>query len=328
MQRVHESMEKTESLHSPMKKELCIVVPLFNESKSIELFHQRLINVVNSLQYICKIYYIDDGSSDGTDFLLQKIIENDIRVFAVQLTKNFGHQAALTAGIEIAEGDVVITMDGDGQHPPELLPVLLKYYEEGYDIVQTQRLDNEKTSILKKMTSRWFYKTINFLGDTKIIPGGADFRLMTHEVVLALREMKEYHRFIRGMIPWMGFSTFILPYAPENRIAGKSKYTPAKMIALAEDAIFSFSLVPLRIGLLIGSIFILLAIIEAIYVLSFFITGRMNLLAPGWSSIVFLILITGGSLLIMISLVGIYVGQIHQEVKQRPIYIIRKIHHK
>lgn len=321
-------MEKTESLHSPMKKELCIVVPLFNESKSIELFHQRLINVVNSLQYICKIYYIDDGSSDGTAFLLQKIIENDIRVFAVQLTKNFGHQAALTAGIEIAEGDVVITMDGDGQHPPELLPVLLKHFEEGYDIVQTQRLDNEKTSILKKMTSRWFYKTINFLGDTKIIPGGADFRLMTHEVVLALREMKEYHRFIRGMIPWMGFSTFILPYAPENRIAGKSKYTPAKMIALAEDAIFSFSLVPLRIGLLIGSIFILLAIIEAIYVLSFFITGRMNLLAPGWSSIVFLILITGGSLLIMISLVGIYVGQIHQEVKQRPIYIIRKIHHK
>lgn len=321
-------MKNADSLHTPIQKELNIVVPLFNESKSIEQFHQRLINVVNTLSYVCKIYYVDDGSSDGTDTYLRKIVEEDDRVYAVQLSKNFGHQAALTAGLEIADGDLVITMDGDGQHPPELLPTLLEHYTEGYDIVQTQRVENEKTSILKKITSRWFYKTINFLGDTRIIPGGADFRLMTHEVVVALREMKEYHRFIRGMIPWMGFSTFILPYSPEKRIAGKSKYTPAKMIALAEDAIFSFSLVPLRIGLLIGSLFILLAIIEAIYVLSFFVTGRMNLLAPGWSSIVFLILLTGGSLLIMISLVGIYVGQIHQEVKQRPIYIIRKIHHK
>lgn len=320
-------MKNVDSLHSLIKKELNIVVPLFNESKSIELFHQRLINVVNTLTYVCKIYYIDDGSSDGTDALLRNIVEKDDRVFAVHLTRNFGHQAAITAGIEIADGDIVITMDGDGQHPPELLPVLLDRCREGYDIVQTQRIEDKKTSLLKKITSRWFYKIINFLGDTRIIPGGADFRLLTHEVVLALREMKEYHRFIRGMIPWMGFPTFILPYTPENRIAGKSKYTPAKMIALAEDAIFSFSLVPLRIGLLIGSLFILMAIVEAIYVFSFFFTGRMYLLAPGWSSIVFLILLTGGSLLIMVSLVGIYVGQIHQEVKQRPIYIIRKIHH-
>lgn len=321
-------MNNTKSEQSQEKLEINIVIPLYNEYTSLELFHQRLISVVNTLPYTWKIYYIDDGSVDGTDSLIREIIESDERVISVQLTRNFGHQAALTAGLDIADGDVVITMDGDGQHPPELLPILLKHFKEGNDIVQTQRINNGKESIIKRITSRWFYKTINTLGNTKIIPGGADFRLMSHEAVMALRNMKEYHRFIRGMVPWMGFQTFILPFSPENRIAGKSKYTPAKMIALAEDAIFSFSLVPLRIGLMIGCLFILLAIIEAFYVLSFFITGRMNLLAPGWSSIVFLILITGGSLMIMISLVGIYIGQIHQEVKSRPSYIIRKIYHK
>jgi polyisoprenyl-phosphate glycosyltransferase len=321
-------MKDEESLPSSNNIEVDIVVPLFNESQGVEQFHQRLVKVVNSLPYTFKIYYVDDGSTDGTDSLLRQIVENDDRVYTIQLTRNFGHQAALTAGIECADGDVVITMDGDGQHPPELIPQLLERYHEGYEIVQTQRIENGKTSLVKNITSRWFYKVINFLGTTKIIPGAADFRLMTHEVVIALRNMKEYHRFIRGMIPWMGYSFFILPYSPEKRIAGKTKYTPAKMLNLAEDAIFSFSLVPLRIGLMIGSLFILLAIIEAIYVLSFFITGKISSLAPGWSSIVFLILITGGSLLIMISLVGIYVGQIHQEVKQRPIYIIKKIHHQ
>lgn len=321
-------MTDTESVDLQDSFEVNIVIPLYNEFIGLEPFHKRLISVVNTLPYAWKIYYIDDGSSDGTDSLIREIVENDDRVISVQFTRNFGHQAALTAGIEIADGDVVITMDGDGQHPPELLPVLLEHYKDGYDIIQTQRIDNGKESILKKITSRWFYKTINKLGNTKIIPGGADFRLMSRKTVLAIREMKEYHRFIRGIVPWMGFKTYILPFSPENRIAGKSKYTAAKMINLAEDAIFSFSLVPLRIGLVIGCLFMLLAIIEAFYVLSFFITGRMNLLAPGWSSIVFLILITGGSLMIMISLVGIYIGQIHQEVKSRPLYIVKNIYHK
>ncbi|EKE05514.1 MAG: Group 2 glycosyl transferase [uncultured bacterium] len=321
-------MQNTESVYSQESIEINIVIPLYNESRSLEIFHQRIVSVINKLPYTCKIYYVDDGSTDGTDSLIRKIVETDERIFSIELTRNFGHQAALTAGLEIADGDVVVTMDGDGQHPPELLPILLNYYREGYEIVQTQRIEDGNESIIKKSTSKWFYKIINSLGNTKIIPGGADFRLMSRKAVLALRDMKEYHRFIRGMVPWMGFSTYILPFSADNRIAGKSKYTPTKMIALAEDAIFSFSLVPMRIGLLMGCIFILLAIIEAIYVLSFFVTGRMDLLAPGWSSIVFLILITGGCLMIMFSLVGIYIGQIHQEVKNRPSYIIRKIYHK
>jgi glycosyltransferase involved in cell wall biosynthesis len=307
--------------------ELDIVVPLFNEGLALCIFHKRLITILNKLPYAIKVFYIDDGSMDDTASLLSTIIQKDKRVCAVHLSRNFGHQAALTAGLDLVEGDIVITMDGDGQHPPELIPTLIEHHRQGYDIVQTQRVDHPKTSFFKHTTANLFYGLINKLGNTKIIPGTADFRLMSRSVVLALREMTEYHRFIRGMVPWLGYRVFTLPYSSGERIAGKSKYTFLKMFSLAEDAIFSFSLVPLRLGLLTGGVFILLAFLEAIYVLTFWLGGKQNLLAPGWSSIVFLILITGGSLMIIISLVGIYIGQIHQEVKHRPIYIIRSIDH-
>ncbi len=211
-------------------------------------FHKRLINVLEKLPYYCRVYYVDDGSSDDTASLLNTIIQKDDRIYAVQLSRNFGHQAALTAGLDLAEGDIVITMDGDGQHPPELIPTLIDHHKQGYDIVQTQRVDNPKTSFLKHITANLFYNLINKLGNTKIIPGTADFRLMTHSAVSALRKMPEYHRFIRGMVPWLGYRVFTLPYSPGERIAGKSKFTFLKMFALAEDAIFSFSLVPLRQG--------------------------------------------------------------------------------
>jgi polyisoprenyl-phosphate glycosyltransferase len=320
-------MKTTKSNIKNKKLEVNVVIPLFNEDQALSGFHKRLITVLDKLPYPSKVYYIDDGSSDDTALLLNDIVHKDERICAVQLSRNFGHQAALTAGLDLAEGDIVITMDGDGQHPPELIPTLIDRYEEGNDIVQSQRINDHKTSFLKQITAKFFYGLINTLGDTRIIPGTADFRLMTHAVVLALREMNEYHRFIRGMLPWIGYKVFILPYTPGKRIAGKSKYTFSKMFTLAEDAIFSFSLVPLRLGLITGGIFILLAIIEVIYVLTFWISGQQSTLAPGWSSIVFLILLTGGSLMIIISLVGIYVGQIHQEVKHRPIYIIRSIIH-
>lgn len=309
------------------KLEINIIIPLYNEGQSLLGFHKRLMNVLDKLAYQSIVFYIDDGSSDETASLLFNITQKDERILVVQLTRNFGHQAALTAGLDLAEGDIVITMDGDGQHPPELIPTFIDRYLEGYDIVQSQRIDDNKISLSKQITANIFYGLINKLGSTRITPGAADFRLMNHSVVLALRDMNEYHRFIRGMVPWVGFKVFTLPYSPGERIAGKSKYTFPKMYKLAEDAIFSFSLIPIRVGLFTGGVFILLAIIEAIYVLTFWITGKQHLLVPGWSSIVFLILITGGSLMVITSLLGIYVGQIHQEVKHRPIYIIRSIFH-
>lgn len=303
--------------------EINVVVPVFNEEQALLVFHKRLMAVLDELPHACKVYYIDDGSTDQTPMALMSLTQDE-RITVVRLSRNFGHQAALTAGLDLADGDVVITLDGDGQHPPEWIPAIIQKYREGFEIVQMQRIDDENAGFIKKTTSRWFYWLINKLGDTQITPGSSDFRLMSRAAVQSFREMKEYHKFIRGIIPWLGYPTAEIPYAAQERIAGKSKYTFKKMFSLAENAIFSFSLVPLRIGFVIGGIFILLAVLEAIYVLFFWITGRQSTLQPGWSSIVFLILITGGSLIVLISLLGIYIGQIHQEVKNRPNYIIQK----
>jgi dolichol-phosphate mannosyltransferase len=302
--------------------ELQIIVPLYNEAGLIVEFHQRLVNVLNTLPYGYSIFYVDDGSNDETFPELISIANQDERICIIQLSRNFGHQAALAAGLDQAEGKMVITMDGDGQHPPELIPQMIEKHLEGFDIVQTKRND-EKTPFLKRISAKIFYRTINVLGDTAILPGTADFRLYGQSVVMALRHITEYHKFIRGMIPWLGFKTYILPYAPQQRISGKSKYTLKKMFGLAENAIFSFSLVPLKFGLFVGFFFLFMALIEAIYVLSFWIRGLQDQLAPGWSSLVFLILVTGGVLMIMLGIIGVYIGHIHQEVKNRPIYIIK-----
>jgi dolichol-phosphate mannosyltransferase len=188
-----------------------------------------------------------------------------------------------------------------------------------------QRMEEAQLSPFKQKTSRFFYDLINRIGETQVVPGAADFRLLARPVVLALRSMREYHRFLRGMVNWMGFRTVILPYQQPPRLAGTSKYTFKKMFSLAENAIFSFSLVPLYIAMSIGGLFLVLAVLEAIYVLSFWVTGRNSGLAPGWSSLMFMLLIVGGSILIALGLIGVYIGYIFQEVKGRPVYLIRRM---
>jgi dolichol-phosphate mannosyltransferase len=216
-------------------------------------------------------------------------------------------------------------MDGDGQHPPTMLAEMLGLAAAGYDLVLTQRADELTGSAFKRQTSAMFYRLINRVGDTQILPGGADFRLMARPVVEAFKQMREYHRFLRGMVSWMGFRTIILPYHPPARLAGKSKYTVKKMLRLAANAIFSFSLVPLYIGISLGVLLLFLAIAEMIYVLSFWVTGNQHGLAPGWSSLMFVLLVVGGILMILLGFIGIYIGFIFQEVKRRPIYLIRQV---
>jgi dolichol-phosphate mannosyltransferase len=225
--------------------------------------------------------------------------------------------------LDLAEGDVVITMDGDGQHPPELIPEMLRLAQSGYDIVLTQRMDKDQPSRFKRWTSSAFYWFLNRISNTKIPPGSADFRLMSRQAADALRGMREYHRFLRGMVAWAGYRTVILPYAPPERLAGVSKYSLRKMIRLAMDAAFSFSLAPLQLGISLGVFFLVLACLEMVYVLSFWVRGRQDLLVPGWSSQMFIILIVGGALMIVLGFIGVYVGYIFQEVKRRPIYLIR-----
>jgi dolichol-phosphate mannosyltransferase len=303
---------------------LAVVVPVYDEQAALPLFHERLVTVLEGLPNPFRITYVDDGSSDDTPQQLEALATSDGRVDVIHLSRNFGHQAALTAGLDGADGDVVITLDGDGQHPPELIPEMLRLHASGYDIVQTQRLDTTGTSAFKRWTAGWFYALINRIGDTRVQPGAADFRLLARPAADGLRQMREHHRFLRGMVSWMGFRMVILPYAPPDRIAGTSKYSLRKMIRLALDATFSFSLAPLWIGLSVGLVFFLLACAEAAYVLNFWVRGQAGALAPGWSSLMFMLLIVGGVLTTLLGFIGIYVGYIFQEAKQRPIYIVRR----
>ncbi|MCA2002937.1 MAG: glycosyltransferase family 2 protein [Chloroflexi bacterium] len=300
-----------------------LVIPVFNEEGVVEQTHKRLCGVIDALDYDFRFIYVDDGSRDGTANSLQKIAADDPRVTLLRLSRNFGHQAALTAGMDAAAADVVVTLDGDGQHPPEMIPQMLALIAQGYDIVQTQRIDEAQPASFKKWTSALFYRLINVISGTQVLPGAADFRALSRPAVNALKSMPEYHRFLRGMVSWIGYSTVILPYQPAERISGVSKYSLPKMARLAMDAIFSFSLMPLYLGLSLGGFFFCMAAWEVVYVLSFWLTGRQSSLAPGWSSLLFVILIVGGVLMTLLGFIGVYVGYIFQEVKRRPIYLLK-----
>lgn len=312
-----------ENLPEPIRVDL--VIPVYNEEEVLTGFHRQLVSAIDPLPYQFRILYINDGSKDHTAEVLEGLAKKDPRLVILELSRNFGHQAALTAGLDAADADYVISMDGDCQHPPELIAEMLKLAQSGYDAVLTQRLEETNQSYFKKFSSDLFYKLLNYIGNTEVQPGSADFRLLSRQVVTSLRAMPEYHRFLRGMVAWVGYKTVILPFKPPARLAGKSKYSLKKMIALSMDAVFSFSLIPLYIGISLGAVMLILALAEMAYVLSFWISGQQSGLAPGWSSLMFVLLVIGGFLMITLGFIGVYVGYIFQEVKRRPIYLVRNI---
>jgi polyisoprenyl-phosphate glycosyltransferase len=306
-------------------KTVDLIIPVFNEQEILQDFHQLLCDEIIALDYAFKITYINDGSTDQTTEHLERISTQDSRVEVLELSRNFGHQSALCAGLDQSTADYVVTMDGDGQHPPALIKEMLALAENGYDLVLSQRVEPGNAQTFKNWSSTTFYNLINKIGDTKILSGGADFRLMSRPVVESLRKMPEYHRFLRGMVAWVGYRSVVIPFTPPKRLGGKSKYSLKKMLRLGADAVFSFSLVPLYASISLGIVFLFLAILEAFYVLSFWISGNTARLAPGWSSLMFMLLIVGGVIMISLGIMGIYVGYIFQEVKHRPVYIIRRI---
>jgi dolichol-phosphate mannosyltransferase len=309
----------TEKLH------VAIVIPVFNEAGVIETTHKKIMAVINPLPYEFRIYYVDDGSDDGTEASLEHLTAQDARVQLLTLSRNFGHQAALTAGLDHAEGDVIISMDADGQHPAELLPQMIDLVKLGYDIVQAQRIEDGQAFSFKKATSGAFYSLINKISGTHIQAGAADFRALSRQALEALKSMPEYHRFLRGMIAWMGYKSVILPYHEGKRMAGKSKYSFGKMLRLASDAIFSFSLMPLYIGLSAGGVFILLAVAQIVYVLVISLTKPADIvIVPGWSSLMAVMLIASGIIMILLGFIGVYVGYIFQQVKGRPVYLLKE----
>jgi polyisoprenyl-phosphate glycosyltransferase len=306
------------------KPKLDLVIPVFNEAGVIEKFYEQLSIVLVGLPAIIRIFFVDDGSTDGTADALRCITDLDPRVTVLTLSRNFGHQAALTAGLDVSQGDFVVSLDGDGQHPPEMIPQILELLNQGYDIVQGQRVEDTRAFSFKQITSLGFYALINRISGTQMVPGAADFRGMRRQAVDALKAMPEYHRFLRGMVSWLGYKSVILPYHEPSRMAGKSKYSLSKMLRLALDAIFSFSLMPLYIGLSAGAMFFCFAVIEMTYVLSFWIRDDIASLEPGWGSLMFVILTASGMLMVLLGFIGIYVGYIFHEVKSRPVYLIRR----
>jgi glycosyltransferase involved in cell wall biosynthesis len=300
------------------------IIPLFNEKEGLLRFHAQLQDLALPPEYVRRYIYVNDGSTDGTQELLEQLARQNANVTVIELSRNFGHQAALSAGLDAATGDIVISMDGDGQHPPSLVPDMLRLHAGGCDIVQAQRVDRRESSrMLKRFTSRNFYRLLGIVGEVEIAEGSSDFRLLSRRALDALRRLPEYHRFIRGMVAWIGFPSAVLPYEPAPRIEGESKYSLRKMMRLAGDGLFSFSLVPLRIGLMIGAGFILAAAAEIIYVATLFLTDRRDRLVPGWSSLIVILTVSSAINMILIGILGIYVGMIFREVKRRPVYLVR-----
>ena len=306
------------------KAKVDLVIPVFNEVEVIEQTYAGLCEVIDALPHEFKIYYVDDGSTDGTPEKLTALAHADPRITLLEFSRNFGHQAALTAGLDASQGDVVISLDADGQHPPALIAEMVSLVLQGYDIVQAQRTDESQVSGFKKWTSDRFYRLINLVSGTHIASGAADFRALSRQAVDALKSMPEYHRFLRGMISWMGYKSVILPYHQPERVGGRSKYSLGKMLRLASDAIFSFSLIPLYIGLSSGLVFFALAFIQLTYVLALWLTGNTERVVPGWSSLMGVLLIASGIIMILLGFIGVYVGYIFQEVKKRPIYLLKK----
>jgi len=305
----------------PTNKTVTIVVPVYNEAENIPHFTQAVAEAMASLPYTYTLLFVDDGSREESRRVLRETVEDNPHVRAIYLSRNYGHQAALTCGIDNADGDAVITMDGDMQHPPALIPRLLALWEQGYGVVQTIRQTTEGVSAFKRLTSKYYYKVLNLISDVPIQPGGSDFRLMDREAVLALRQYREHDRFIRGIVGAMGFRQVQVPFVAPERYAGTSKFSLKKMARFALNGILGNSIVPLRISFYIGLMSLLFSVVLFAHVLFETYEGDT---VPGWSTIVIVMAFFGGTQLMVLGILGEYIGHIFREVKGRPLYLTQK----
>ena len=306
------------------KRRVCVIAACYNEEAVIELFYERLSGVLQTLpDYRFEILLVDDGSSDRTLAILNELHAKDPQLSLISLSRNFGHQVALTAGLDAVDADAAIIMDCDLQHPPELIPELIRRWEAGAEIVSTIRVATEKTSLLKSIISVCFYWIINLLSDTRITPNSADFCLLSSKALNAMQQMPERHRFMRGMIAWMGFQRDFVEFKAPARAAGESKYSWRKMIGLGWTAIYSFSAKPLRIAVRFGVLLAALGMFYLIFVLWAAIF-RPEKVIPGWASVIGVLLIMSGVQLVFTGLIGEYVARLYEEAKQRPLYFLKQ----
>lgn len=302
-----------------MPQSISVVIPCFNEQEVIAQTHQRLKAVLEAVAISSEVIYVDDGSADRTWPMLEEIQRNDAGVKILQLSRNFGHQVALTAGLDQSRGEVVLVMDADLQDPPELLPEMLAYWLQGYDVVYGKRLEREGETRAKRLTSYFFYRLLSKLSSVEIPLDTGDFRLISRRTLDALSELRENQRYLRGMISWVGFPQKALEYDRPARAAGETKYPPRKLLMLALDGLTSFSPAPLRAVSYLGFALSIFAFLYIVLVIGLKIAG-INF--RGYTSIMGTILLLGGVQLIVLGVIGEYIGRIFQQTKNRPLYFL------
>lgn len=300
---------------------ISIIIPVHNEEGNIEPLCKELEKILQPYPSN-EILFVDDGSMDNSLGIIKKLQEKNPKVKFISFSRNFGHQLALKAGLDNCDGDCVISMDGDMQHPPELIPLMIQKWQEGFEIVYTIRKEEPNLSYFKKMTSSFFYSMMNFLSDLKMEKGTADFRLLDRRVVESIKKFNEPYLFLRGLVSWLGFKQYGIPYSPNERFSGKPKYSFKKMFFFAINGITSFSVKPLKISVVLGLIISFLALIYGIYAIALSILNHAVI--SGWTSLIVSILFIGGLQLMMMGIIGIYLGQIFIQTKNRPNYIIKE----
>jgi dolichol-phosphate mannosyltransferase len=299
---------------------LSIIIPVYNEAEVLPVLLQRLRSVVKSMDCDYEILFVNDGSTDETKRILREQSAQNYRIKVLNFSRNFGHQAAITAGIDFAQGDATLVMDADLQDPPELLPQMLLLLRQGYDVVSAQRQSRPGDSFFKRATAGAFYAFMRRFVDERILPEVGDFRLFSRSAVFAIRRFREQHRFMRGLVAWLGLKEAIIPFQREERACGTTKYPMLKMLQLAWTAISSFSALPLRVSTNLGFLITLFGVCYLGYSTFSAFVARTTI--QGWTSLVCLQIIFSGAILVAVGLVGSYVARIYEESKQRPLYVV------
>ncbi|HWP09750.1 MAG TPA: glycosyltransferase family 2 protein [Polyangiaceae bacterium] len=302
-----------------LEPELSIVVPMYDEESNVAAFVEAVSSVLTGASLDHELVLVDDGSRDGTWQAICEVSRARPSVRGVSLSRNFGHQGALLAGLNHARGRAVITMDGDLQHPPETLPELVAAWRDGFKVVNTRRLDSDDTSFFKRLTSRGFYWTFSKLTGVAMEAGASDFRLLDRDAVQALIRLGDADPFIRGLVSWLGFRTKTIPYQARRRHSGVPKFTLRKMIRLSSGAMLSFSAFPLRLGIGIGFVTSALAFVELCYILYTYARGHV---VPGWASLMTVMSLMFGVLFVLLGIIGTYLAKVYEILKRRPRFVV------
>lgn len=302
--------------------ELSVVIPIFNEEKNIPLLFERLHTSVSQITPSYELIFVNDGSKDNSLLELVKISEQDSRVFYINFSRNFGHQIAVTAGLDASRGRAVVIIDGDMQDPPELIPALYAKYKEGFEVVYAQRRKREGDSFFKKITAKYFYRTLKKLTSIDIPLDTGDFRLIDRKIVDNLKQMPERNKFLRGQIAWLGYRQTSVLFDRDKRLHGKSGYPLSKMLKFAMDGITGFSAKPLAFVTRVGFVMSILSFVIILYAIySHFILHRT---ITGWTSLIISTMFIGGVQLLSIGIIGEYISRINNNVLQRPLYIVER----